>query len=160
MQADQQIGFAIVRGCRAFVDPHDPIVVSRENDTNTKPAFDESLQPARDIERQLFLLLALALVGHIQLGHDSARAHQIAVARRSEGKIAGICLGPVAPRCVERLAVVGVAIGDAQLIDLGTELALLVQNEYGDGNSRIAKCEAFLYVIDPKTGKVKLAWKE
>ncbi|MBM3980064.1 MAG: hypothetical protein FJ304_07230 [Planctomycetes bacterium] len=49
----------------------------------------------------------------------------------------------------------------AELIDLGGDLALLIQGRGRDTNTGEAgKPEAFLYVIDPKTGKVKLAWKE
>lgn len=51
--------------------------------------------------------------------------------------------------------------GIAELIDLGTELALLVHSDNRDsGTGNRGKPEAFLYVIDPATGKVKLAWKE
>ncbi len=51
--------------------------------------------------------------------------------------------------------------GRPELIDLGAELALLVHNENRDsGTGKRGKPEAFLYVIDPKTGKAKLAWKE
>jgi hypothetical protein len=51
--------------------------------------------------------------------------------------------------------------GDAQLIDLGRDLALLVHCDNRDlATGERTKTEAFLYVIDPKSGKVKLAWKE
>jgi hypothetical protein len=51
--------------------------------------------------------------------------------------------------------------GNAELIDLGAELVLLVHNESRDPSTgNRGKPEAFLYVIDPKTGKVQLAWKE
>jgi hypothetical protein len=49
----------------------------------------------------------------------------------------------------------------AELIDLGGDLAALIYRENRDsGSGRRGKPEAFLYVIDPKTGKTKLAWKE
>ncbi|HEY1189588.1 MAG TPA: hypothetical protein VGE74_18220, partial [Gemmata sp.] len=51
--------------------------------------------------------------------------------------------------------------GFAELVDLGAELALLVHNENRDrGTGARGTPETFLFVIDPKTGKVKLAWKE
>lgn len=49
----------------------------------------------------------------------------------------------------------------AELIDLGGDLAALIYRENRDSDSeRPGKPETFLYVIDPKTGKTKLAWKE
>ena len=50
--------------------------------------------------------------------------------------------------------------GDAQLIDLGRDLALLVHREDRGGRGAPVRHEAFLYVINPKSGKVQLAWKE
>lgn len=49
----------------------------------------------------------------------------------------------------------------AELIDLGGDLAALVYRENWDPDSgKSGKPESFLYLIDPKTGKTKLAWKE
>lgn len=49
----------------------------------------------------------------------------------------------------------------AELVDLGAELALLIHSENRDpGTGERGTPEAFLYVIDPKTGNVALAWKE
>jgi hypothetical protein len=51
--------------------------------------------------------------------------------------------------------------GRAELIDLGADLAVVIHNDNRDTEiGERGKPEAFLYVIDPKTGKVKLAWKE
>ena len=50
--------------------------------------------------------------------------------------------------------------GDAELIDSDGRLVLVVHAENRDGNGKIRKREAFLYAIDPKTGKAKLTWKE
>ena len=48
-----------------------------------------------------------------------------------------------------------------QLIDLGIDLAVLIQHQRRDeDSSKPGKLETFLYVIDTKTGKAKLAWKE
>jgi hypothetical protein len=49
----------------------------------------------------------------------------------------------------------------AELIDLGGNLAAIIYREARDsGSGRRGKPETFLYVIDPKSGKVQLAWKE
>lgn len=65
--------------------------------------------------------------------------------------------GPVFPGLVSEHGI----DGSAELIDLGAELALLVHSENRDsGTGERGKPETFLYVIDPKTGKTKLAWKE
>jgi hypothetical protein len=49
----------------------------------------------------------------------------------------------------------------AELIDLGGDLAAIIYREGRDpGTGERGKPETFLYVIDPKTGKTKLAWKE
>jgi hypothetical protein len=47
-----------------------------------------------------------------------------------------------------------------ELIDLGDELALLVHTDDRPISSQRGNPETFLFVIDPKTGKAKLAWKE
>jgi hypothetical protein len=64
-------------------------------------------------------------------------------------------LGP--PLCPSILGGYGT---DVQLLDLGRDLGLLVQRDQRDGNGRHLRSEAFLYVINPKSGKVQLAWKQ
>jgi hypothetical protein len=55
----------------------------------------------------------------------------------------------------------GGASDRAELIDLGGDLAAIIYRENRDSDTGTrGKPETFLYVIDPKTGKVKLAWKE
>ncbi len=56
VKAEEEIGLAIVRGRGTLVDADRAVVVASQDDANTESTFDEPAEPARNVERQLFLL--------------------------------------------------------------------------------------------------------
>ena len=53
--------------------------------------------------------------------------------------------------------------GTVQMISVGDHIAILVQSpgvRDGNGQRRPGTAESFLFLLDPKTDQVKLAWKE
>ena len=58
MQADEQVGLAVVGDRRAVVDRHAPVVVSRGQDANAESRFDRGSNPPRHGERDVLLLRA------------------------------------------------------------------------------------------------------
>jgi len=55
--------------------------------------------------------------------------------------------------------VIGRGPNQTQLVSMGDHIAILIQTERRGSESR-EKLESFLFILDPKTDKVKLAWKE
>ena len=56
VQADEQIGLAVVGDRRALVDRHAAVVVSREQHPDAEPRFDRRFDSPGDGEREVFLL--------------------------------------------------------------------------------------------------------
>ena len=59
VQADEQVGLAVVGGGRALVDADQAVLVAGQDDPHTEASLDERAQPSRDVERQLLFLQAV-----------------------------------------------------------------------------------------------------